>query len=99
MDGSGISYYLCVLAIIKHVVDDKFLFQRQSAPAHGARNTVRRLQRETLINFIMVALWKRADHYIFILWFLSIFYLLLFSSPNLSRRRMDVYHTSHTVWP
>jgi len=42
---------------------------------------------------IMVALWNRADHYIFALWFL----LLLssfFSSPNLSRRRLDVCHTS-----
>ena len=25
--------------------------------------------------FFMVALWNRADHYIFILWFLSILYL------------------------
>ena len=40
-----------------------------------------------VINIIMVALWNRADHYI-----LS-FVLLLFSSPNLSRRRLDVYHT------
>ena len=40
----------------------------------------------------MVALWNRADHYIFALWFiLSIFF---FSSPNLSRRRLDVCHTS-----
>jgi len=41
---------------------------------------------------IMVALWNRADHYIFILSFvlLSIF----FSSPNLSRRILDVCHTS-----
>jgi len=38
----------------------------------------------------MVAICNRADHYIFALWFL----LLLFSSPNLSRRRLDVYHTS-----
>jgi len=45
---------------------------------------------------VMVALWNRADHYIFVLWFLSIFYLLLllFSSPNLSGRTLDVYHTS-----
>jgi len=28
-------------------------------------------------SLFMVALWNRADHYIFILWFLSIFYLLL----------------------
>jgi len=41
----------------------------------------------------MVALWNRADHYIFILWFLlSIFYL--FYSTNLSGRRVVVYHTS-----
>jgi len=39
----------------------------------------------------MVALWNRADHYIFILWFLlSVF----FSSPNLSGQRLDVCHTS-----
>jgi len=44
---------------------------------------------------IMVALWNRADHYIFILWFLSINHLLsFFSSPNLSGRTLDVYHTS-----
>jgi len=40
----------------------------------------------------MVALCNRADHYIFALWFL--FLLSVFSSPNLSRRRVDVYHTS-----
>jgi len=40
---------------------------------------------------IMVALWNRADHYIFILSFVLSFF---FSSPNLSRRRLDVCHTS-----
>ena len=40
---------------------------------------------------IMVALWNRADHCIFALWFLSSFFL---SSLNLSSRRLDVYHTS-----
>jgi len=45
----------------------------------------------------MAALCNRG-HYIFALWFLSIylsilFYLLL-SSLNLSGRRLDVYHTS-----
>jgi len=43
----------------------------------------------------MAALHSRCGHYIFILWFLV---LLLssssFSSPNLSGRRVDVYHTS-----
>jgi len=44
----------------------------------------------------MVALRNRADHYIFALWFLRL--LLFFSSPNLSGRRLDVYHTSsHSV--
>jgi len=41
---------------------------------------------------IMVALCNRADHYIFALSFLSFFFL--FPSPNLSGRRLDVYHTS-----
>jgi len=42
--------------------------------------------------FIMVALWNRADHYIFMLFLLlSSFFI---SSPNLSGRRLDVYHTS-----
>jgi len=40
----------------------------------------------------MVALWNRADHYIFVLWFLLLF--LSFSSPNLNLRRLDVCHTS-----
>ena len=39
---------------------------------------------------IMAALRSRCGHYIFILWFL----LSSFSSPNLSGRRLDVYHTS-----
>jgi len=39
----------------------------------------------------MVAVYNRADHYIFALWFLLSSF---FSSPNLSGRRLDVYHTS-----
>jgi len=41
----------------------------------------------------MVAVCNRADHYIFALWFLSSTFFL-FSSPNLSGRRLDVYNTS-----
>jgi len=38
---------------------------------------------------------NRAGRYIFALWFLlSIYLLSFFSSPNLSGRRVDVYHTS-----
>jgi len=43
----------------------------------------------------MVALWNRADHYIFILSFvLLLLSSFFFSLPNLSRRRLDVCHTS-----
>jgi len=44
--------------------------------------------------FVMVALCNRADHNIFILFLLlSSFFFLFFSLPNLSGRRLDVYHT------
>jgi len=42
----------------------------------------------------MVALWNRADNYIFILFLSFFFFFFFFSSPNLSGRRLDVYHTS-----
>jgi len=35
----------------------------------------------------------QAIHYIFALWFLLSSSFFFFSSPNLSRRRLDVYHT------
>jgi len=44
-----------------------------------------------LLLIFMVALCNRADHYIFVL-FLSFFFLFFFSLPNLSGRRLDVYH-------
>jgi len=44
--------------------------------------------------FIMVALCNRADQNIFILFLSSFFFFFFsFSSPNLSGRRLDVYHT------
>jgi len=67
---------------------------------HTRRNcVVRFITVDVLVNtfakFFVVALWNRADHYIFILWFLSSsIYLFFLSSPNLSRRRLDVCHTS-----
>ena len=42
------------------------------------------------LRLIMADLRRRCGHYIFALWFLSFY---LFSSPNLSGRRLDVYHT------
>ena len=49
---------------------------------------------DVLATLFMVALWNMAGHYIFMLWFLFSIYLSFFSSPNLSGRRLDVYHTS-----
>jgi len=43
------------------------------------------------LGLFMVALCNRENIYIFILFLLL---LLFFSSPNLSSRRLDVYHTS-----
>jgi len=57
---------------------------------------LRRLQSvlNAAARLIMAALCNRADHYIFSLWLLSSSFFLLFFSPNLSGRRLDVYHTS-----
>jgi len=44
------------------------------------------------IRLFMVALCNRETIYIFMLWFVLL--LSFFSSPNLSRCRLDVYHTS-----
>jgi len=50
----------------------------------------------------MAALWNRAGHCIFVLWFLLFFsFLYVFSLPNLRGHRLDVYHTwydRHTTW-
>jgi len=51
------------------------------------------VEHNLLRSIIMAALWNRAGYYIYALWFLllSIFFFFL---PILSRRRLDVYHTS-----
>ena len=41
----------------------------------------------------MATLCSRCEHYIFVL-FLLLSFFLVFSSPDLSGRRLDVYHTS-----
>jgi len=46
-----------------------------------------------LLILFMVALCNRADHYIFMLWFVLSSFFFFFSTPNLSGRRLDVYHT------
>jgi len=50
-----------------------------------------------LNQLIMATLRSRCGHYVLPLWVLSFFFLssfFFFSSPNLSHRRLDVYHTS-----
>ena len=42
---------------------------------------------------VMATLRSRCGHYIFALWFLSSIFFFFYSSPNLSGRRLDVYHT------
>jgi len=50
------------------------------------------------LRLVMVALCNRADHYIFILFILLLSNSSFFSSPNLSDRKLDVYHTlAHDV--
>jgi len=41
----------------------------------------------------MAVVRRRCGHYIFALWFLLLLFIF-FSSPNLSRRRLDIYHSS-----
>ena len=51
------------------------------------------LRRHLLVShYFMVALWNRETIYIFMLWFILL--SSFFSSPNLSRRRLDVCHSS-----
>jgi len=61
------------------------------APVSGACVISIRLAHVQVV-LIMAALRSRCGHYIFALWFLSSIYLL-FSSPNLSRHRLDISHT------
>jgi len=54
----------------------------------------RRLAGKDAQQIFVSAFWNRTGHYIFALWFLLLFSSFFFSSPNFSRPRLDVYHTS-----
>ena len=43
---------------------------------------------------VLVERRHRADHHMFVMWFLLLSSFFSFSSPNLSGRTLDVYHTS-----
>jgi len=49
----------------------------------------------------MAALWNKAGHYIFILWFLSIFFFYLLFFPRLISAAAHLMSTilRHMVWP
>ena len=77
------------------------VFQAYCAAVHASSVIDRWYHTETFVGppwffgetfLVMAALCSRCGHYIFAL-FLS-FFLLGFSSPNLSGRRLDVYHIS-----
>ena len=78
-------HYVIVRGIKQHSTNNCFFVWPVNFFLFGPNHLI--LQSITLF---MVALWNRADHYIFALWLLS----FLISSPNLSGRRLDVYHTS-----
>ena len=70
---------------------DAWLRGRIAKVTHQA--AVRRRNHDVYDCLVMVALCNRADHIYFhpVSFFLSSFFI---SSPNLSGRRLDVYHTS-----
>ena len=90
-----VQYSLCVQVLRFPIGLFAALLHR--TPVVGVSKTLRRSAEGAIClrqsgpnsSFIMVALCNRADRYIFMLWF-----LFFFSSPNLSGRTLDVYHTS-----
>jgi len=52
-----------------------------------------------LLPLVMVAVWNRADHYIFILWFLSIFFFFFFPRLILAAAHWMSTILPHMVWP
>jgi len=79
----------------KDVTIENLVYNQTKPTSSKLFHTQTFIQRVSLL-FVMAALWNRAGHYIFALWFLSSFFLSFFliSSPNLSGRELDVYHTS-----
>jgi len=76
-----------------HTVDDVTDLDNLDVSLHAVRRLVSTLNCAEYLSVFMVALWNRADHYIFVL-FLSSFFFSFISSHNLNGQRLDVYHTS-----
>ena len=82
-----------ILELIKSKCLPILLYGLEACPLN---NTSLRSLDFSVNRFFMVALCNRADYYVFMLWFVLLsffFFLSFFSSPNLSGRRLDVYHT------
>jgi len=80
------SYLLCVESVDKTLI---FALLKQWLLQYNKQKL------ETVLYLFMVALCNRETIYIFMLWFvLSSSSFFFFSLPNLSRRRLDVCHTS-----
>ena len=79
-------------------VHESMLQQHRCALVHNYSTALTQILLQALF---MAAVYNRAGHYIFGLWFLSSFFLLqvhllhsfFFSSPYLSGLTLDVYHT------
>jgi len=79
------------------VYSDASLFT-YTAVQHLITAAVARSARDRLV---MVALWNRADHYIFILWFLLFFFFFLFFFPRIISAVADWMSAilPYIVWP
>jgi len=72
--------------------DQYEIFSKVSEPwVHSLPNFTLIIARVWAYGLFMAALRSRCGHYIFSLWFLSIFF---YSSPNLSGRTLDACHIS-----
>ena len=63
---------------------------RHTAPLSTDLMRARNTSKQIVDDFFMVALWNRADH----IYFHAVSFFFFISSPNLSGRRLDAYHTS-----
>ena len=80
---------------------------KMQQPGRAARKAGQTSRKKTYVRFVgvllfMVALWNRADHYIFMLWFvLSSSFFFLFFIPRLISAAADWMSVilPHMVWP
>ena len=86
-----------MLSAIRHVADDNFVFQQNSAPAHQARDTIKLLQRETP-DFISPQLWPSnsldlipIDYKIWGIMQQRVYEMLICNVDELRQRLVDIW--------